>query len=443
MKPPRHRLRLDLVLLAVQAAAWGQTPDLRQIVERLERLEQENRALKEEVQALRQELRSTAPAPVEERLEIQERRVEEQAQTKVEASQRFPIRITGMALANAFINSKQNGGGDNPAIASLARGVATGGATWRQTTFGLQYDGPRSFANGHVTGSLMLDFFGGTSAPLGSNIRIRTADVSLAWKTRTVSLAQDKPLFAPRDPTSLAQVGLAPLTGAGNLWLWLPQVRFEQRFNFSDRSELRAQLGVMQTSETSANVPAQFTATLERYRPGYQGRFQFARSIGSGRIEIAPGFHTSRTHVAGTSVPSNLFSMDWLVAPVVNRLELTGAFFHGENVAHFGTGGIRQGFTVLGSGNVRAVKSTGGWSQLKIGATDRLSFHLMTGIHDDRNADILNTGIGRNLAAGANFFYRIAPNVIFSFETMQVRTTYLGTGRRLNNHYDLSLAYLW
>jgi hypothetical protein len=54
-----------------------------------------------------------------------------------------------------------------------------------------------------------------------------------------------------------------------------------------------------------------------------------------------------------------------------------------------------------------------------------------------------NSGIGRNLAYGANFFYKLSPNVIASFETMQTRTSYLLFGQRLNNHYDLAFAYLF
>ena len=52
---------------------------------------------------------------------------DELAQVKVEASQRFPIRLTGMALVNAFYNSKLNGGSDNPAIASQTSRGAVGG----------------------------------------------------------------------------------------------------------------------------------------------------------------------------------------------------------------------------------------------------------------------------------------------------------------------------
>src|ERR1022692_3172343 len=65
---------------------------------------------------------NSAPAAVqatpEERLDIQERRIDEQAQTKVEASQRFPIRLTGMALFNTFLDSAQSGGVDYPTVAA-------------------------------------------------------------------------------------------------------------------------------------------------------------------------------------------------------------------------------------------------------------------------------------------------------------------------------------
>jgi hypothetical protein len=158
----------------------------------------------------------------------------------------------------------------------------------------------------------------------------------------------------------------------------------------------------------------------------------------------------SNTHVAGASVPSRIFSTDWLLHPI-QPLELTGFFFTGENVAHMGTTGIRQGFSILGPRNVLPVNSRGGWTQLKIVATDRLSFHLLAGLQSDHASDVLagfgaggpNGGIGRNLTYGANFFYKLSPNVITSFETTQTRTSYLLFGQRLNNHYDLAFAYLF
>jgi hypothetical protein len=39
--------------------------------------------------------------------------------------------------------------------------------------------------------------------------------------------------------------------------------------------------------------------------------------------------------------------------------------------------------------------------------------------------------------------YKLAPNVLAALELAQVRTQYLGSLFRLNNHYDLALAYMF
>src|SRR5262249_19693725 len=279
----------------------------------LDRLESENRELRQELRELREQMRPAAPAPpdqaVQERLDIEEHRTAELAQVKVEASQRFPIRLTGMALVNSFYNSKSNGGLDNPAVASPARGGAVGGATWRQSIIGLDYRGPETLWNGKIHGSAFMDFFNGTITGLDNVLRLRTASFGIDWKTRSLTIAQDKPIISPRDPDSLAQVGLPPLSGAGNLWWWNPQIRFEQRIGLGDRSGVNAKIGLFETSEREARVPSNFAASLERIRPGLEGRFEYFRSFGdAARLEIAPGFHTSTTHVAAGSVPSSVFS---------------------------------------------------------------------------------------------------------------------------------------
>jgi hypothetical protein len=231
------------------------------------------------------------------------------------------------------------------------------------------------------------------------------------------------------------------LTGAGNLWRWQPQVRFEQRFRLGQRARFSAQLGVLQTSEETTAVPADYASTVAKRRPGLEGRFLFSKDLDdTRRLEIAPGFHASTSHVADTSVPSNLFSLDWFANPW-RKLEFTGAFFTGQNVGHFGS--PRQGFTITREYSAIPVHSRGGWAQLSLLATQRLSFNLMGGRHDDRNRDLLPGQVGRNTAGAGNVMYRLAPNVIVSLEASQVRTDYLGLGPRINNHYDLALAYLF
>jgi hypothetical protein len=436
-----------LVLLAPLFAESPSTAELRQILERLQRLEQANQELREQVRGLRAELAArsgkteTTVAPVEERVAVLESRVQEQSQTKVEASQRLPVRLTGMVLFNAFLNSRNNNGAQYPTTA-VAGHERNGGGSLRQTSIGLDYGASPAIWGGKLSGSLFMDFWGGSGQSLDQLVRLRTGIVAIDWTSRRIAAGLDKPIFSPREPTSLAQVGVSPLTGAGNLWLWIPQVRFEQDLRMGDSSGLRAQIGVVQTRENYARTAAtSYTPDGPGARPGLEGRFEF-RHGGERRIEVAPGFHLSTSHVAYMPVPSRLFSLDWFARPVA-PLEFSGAFFTGQNVAPLGAGGAGPGFTAPSTTEVRPVHSTGGWGQLTYRFSQRLSFNFFSGQHDNRDSDLQSGMVGKNLLYGANFFYRLAPNVILSFESSQVRTRRTGAGWLLNNHYDLALAYLF
>jgi cell division protein FtsB len=432
----------------------AQTPtDVAAIVERLDRLERENRAMAEEIQALRAQLnarqgeKSTPPAEaqaaatLDEKVDIQGQRIEEQAQTKVEASQRFPIRLTGMALVNAFANSRQNGGSDYPTAASLNPGSDRAGATVRQTVLGLEYHGPQTFLGGSVHGALFMDFYQGAS-PLQEWIRLRTATIQVDWATRSIKLGVDKPIFNPREPDSLAQVGVSPLTGTGNLWLWMPQLRLEQDFALGASSGLRAQVGAVQTREVNPYIAAPSTGRIEAVRPGVEGRFEAWHKLDDDRrLELSVGFHTSTTHADGFSIPSNLVSLDWFFNPW-RRVEFSGAFFSGQNLANLGTGAVNQGYYVT-TYNAEAIDSRGGWGQFTIHTIRRLDFHLFTGQQDYQDSELRPGSVGRNLLYGGNLFFRVGPNVIVGPEITQMRSFYIGQGIRINNHYDLAFAYLF
>jgi hypothetical protein len=472
-----------LGLLWPVLAGAQQTPEINQILARLDKLETENRALAEQVQQLSSALAASRPeasgnaasgngasgngasanaaasaAPanaasgnaaadataspsVDERLAIQESRVEEQAQTKVEASEKFPISLTGMVLFNTYLNSRQGGGGEYPTAAALTSGPEAAGATLRQTVIGLVYHGPQTFLGGTVHGSIYMDFFTG-GVNFNSTLRLRTGAISLDWKTRNVMVGIDKPIFNPREPASLAQVGVSPLTGAGNLWLWLPQARVEQDFAFNASTGVRAVTGVVETHEASPYNTSPTPVAVASARPGIEGRYEFYHKFDDDRrFEIATGFHASETHAGGFSIPSEVLSFDWLFKPD-KRVDLTGVFFTGQNVANLGTGSINEGYAVYRN-SALAIAGRGAWSQFTVHTTRRLDLHLFSGLQYYESAVLGGGDVSRNIQYGANIFYHIAPNVIIGPEISQFRTLYLVNGIRLTNHYDLALAYLF
>src|SRR5580704_1469127 len=153
------KCRYVILFLIPTLLAAQEKSEFQQIMDRLDRLEQENRDLAAEVQSLRAELAGTvksnppiagyqapseppAQPSVDERVAVQERRIEEQAQSKVEASQKFPISLTGMVLFNGFLNGKANNGQEDPTTASLSGATAYGGGTLGQSVLGLLFQGP-------------------------------------------------------------------------------------------------------------------------------------------------------------------------------------------------------------------------------------------------------------------------------------------------------------
>lgn len=432
-----------LMLLSPALCAAPPQASVDRILERLDRLERDNDSLRRELQELRTQiagLGTPAPAAAEERLDIVERRVEEQAQTKVEASQRFPIKISGMLVANLYRNSRAAAGVDHPTAAARVPGRSTAGLTFRQSVIGLEYHGAQTLWGGHVKGSVFADFYeGSTENTLYAPVRLRTAAVEIDWGSRSLMVGQEKPLFSQRDPTSFSFIGVSPLTSAGNLWRWQPQIRFEQRLALGWQTQLRAQAALLQTNEDSSASDARIGQ--ERRRPGLEGRFEIAHKLDENRrIAVAPGFHVSTTHALGRQLPSRVWSLDWFANPWT-MLELSGLFWSGENVHHFGA--LRQGLTLFPDGNLTSVKAKGGWAQASVPFTSRVSLNLFGGVHDDRNRDLLPAAIGSNHTGGVNLMLRLAPNLLLSLEALQTRTRYLAPGPRKNNRYDLSVVYLF
>ncbi len=455
---------LTIVALALAPVARAQEQrEIRQILERLDRLERQNAELLDEVRQLRQQVAgagspantppATSPDAVEklsDSVAVQSARIEEQAQSKVESLQRFPIRITGMALFNAYTNSRSDGSYFSPIATSSISNRAAGG-TLSQSILGLEFFGPGTFLGGKIRGNIQMDFYPYTAAygtkPMEDTAsavlspRLRTGSITIDWGSRSILFGQEKPLIAPRDPDSLAQVGLPPLSGAGNLWEWQPQVRLEQNFQISPGNSLTAQAALFSTQEINTTVPAAFAGTLEPARPGWEGRVQFAhRRDDEPFFEFAPGFHYSVSHAAGYSVASRIVSLDGLFRPF-HFAELTGAFFAGENAA--GLGGLGPGFRVTDDGDLYGVNSRGGWLQLALFPTQRLSFHFFGGTQANRHSDLAGYYPQSNIAFAGNVYYRLAPNVFLAFEAAQARTTWTNEKTHLRNHYDLALAYMF
>lgn len=441
----RMFLLLTLVLFRLSAQTNEARPTMADVLKRLDELETQNRKLADELHVLRQELAATQqPAAaaanepsLNERMDVAERRVAEQAQTKVESSQKFPISLNGTLLFNAF-SSSASVSSTYAGYSPLLNGPERTGATVGQSIIGLQFQGPALPGEGRVNGYLSMDFWGAWSSYNNAGwFRIREADLSLDWKRRSLSFGQMKPLISPLQPTSLAEVAVSPLAGAGNLWYWLPQARYEERIGLNAQNGFKLQGSVIQTDETAANISTVYASSLQRSRPGFEGRAAYWHTQDENRpLEIGAAFHASSSRVAGVAVPSHIASVDWSLTPFA-KAQWSGTVYKGQNVASLGS--LGNGFTIYRNGSVQPIQTSAGWTQLAVPVTSRLTFHLFAGVEADGGS----YGVFRNFTYATNLSYHLGPNVVIGAEALQSRYRYYAGSRPIVNHYDLALAYLF
>ncbi len=437
------RLLLGGLILSVPlASAQQMSPDaLQQILNRLDTLERQNQALLTEVQELRKAVKAaqantaSETEQLGEKVNVTAQEVKDQEQTKVQSSQRFPLSLTGMFLFDAFATTGQTG---YTAQSSGPYGTASpDGATLRQSIIGFDFHGPQLPGGGKIYGSLLTDFFAQANA--ADVMRIRRGILVFDWGARSVKVGQDRSILAPFEPDSFARVGIPPLAGAGNLWLWRPQVTYEERIPIGSNLRLTLQGSVFETDESYA-VPYMPNTISPEPRPALQARAELSdKPTEQSRFSVGVGFHRSSTHFLEQSTPSRVVSVDFRYKPF-SRVELTGAFFRGENFANLG--GEPPGVTVYEE-MVVPIRGAAGWMQAAFPVTSRLTFDVYAGRQVNNRHDLNEYEIARTFNYAGNVLYRIAPNVVLGLEASRDRLEFLMSQPLLANRYDATIAYLF
>ncbi len=186
-------------------------------------------------------------ARLEDDLQVIDAKVEDQAQTKVESGSKYRLRLSGIVLLNLFDSRGAVDNLDNPQLAEepdLFGSPSAFGGTVRQSQIKLETFGP-DIAGARTSASVQFDFAGGFAnvwtGVATSFTRIRTGVIRFDWTNTSIVAGQDRLFFAPLSPTSIASLSAPPLSYAGNLWGWTPQVHVEHRVALSDNSSLLIQ----------------------------------------------------------------------------------------------------------------------------------------------------------------------------------------------------------
>jgi hypothetical protein len=403
---------------------------------------QELAAMRAELQQLRAEVaalkaaRDPAPAADSTAIEVLKTQVAELAQTKVESTSRFPVKIFGTVHADVFANSATPNWLDIPNLVNAAPAdghTGTFSATLRQTRLGFTADGP-TLGRVRTSAVVAMDFFGGipgfqTGQVMGLP-RLLVAYARLDGEKTAAEIGQDHMILSPRDPTSLAAFAFPLLFRSGNLYLRAPQVRVERAIT----SHLQASGGIVApiggdlTVEDYRFVPPALGGERSR-RPGLQARLGYANGEPAASRLVDFGISG---HYGWERRPAELadswagavdfaFRRDWI--------GVAGEAFSGENIDAFG-----------GALGLDA-RAAGGWAEIQFKPASRISLQAGAGVDEVRGAAQQIVPRRRNQTVYGNVIFTVTPEIETSFEYRWLTTTPRGAPERGNGHFDWVLAY--
>jgi hypothetical protein len=336
--------------------------------------------------------------------------------------------IHGLVLMNAFHTTDNVNNSDVPQFAvpvpAGSAGAGTSSATVRQSRVTLFALVPE-FAGGVIEGELDVDFFGGQQPSSGGRtfplLRIRRAVAELTWNRVALLVGQESPPIAAVSPSSLASIGFPEFAGAGNLWLWIPQIRLGADLAPTGGLSIGAEIAAL--APTSGEPQGAFLTQpdiAERSgRPFVQGRVRGRWGQGERMGEVSAGGHYGWVvDAAGDRVPSRALAVS-IWTPLGSHLELRAEGFTGQVLAGLGGGGIGQNMVRDGV----PVRAQGGWAQLNLRPSAQWEIGGGGGIDDPDDEDLIEGSRLRNVAVEGHLTWRRLPAVL-GLEVRHLRTRY-------------------
>jgi hypothetical protein len=390
----------------------------------------------------------------EEAIELLRRQLAAQAESEVRTATRVQFEIFGRVLLNSFHNSGRANFTDDPqfVLPDVATPLAPGslGLAIRQTLAGGAVT-VHDVLGGTLIGDLTIDLFGAAQSNPSRGfpqLRLRTARAILSWDHAELLAGQENPLFMGLNPVSLAAVGTPPYVAAGNLWLWLPQLRAGAEIGDALRVGLQAAVLAPASGEPAGATDPDPADLAERSeRPFLQGRLRVRWGENERPGEVAVAGHLGWYAAATTGVPvapgddllvSRGIALDARV-PFGRRVELRGEVYRGRLLRGLGGGAIAQSFGQPDAGGNRSIiEDTGAWAQLVVSPSVTWEFGAGFGIDDPDDAD--RPFRTRNMAWSGHVTVRPAGPIVAGLEYRRMETRYTA-GEVANDHVNLAVGF--
>ena len=433
---------LPLLFLFAPHETAAQAPQQTRTDE-IQQLRAEMASLRAELEALKRIVADRAPAAQtaggvaqDPRIDLLQTQVAELAQSKVESTTRFPVKVFGTIHTHMFANSGEPNWMDIPNIVQPrpADGrTGTFSATLRQTRIGFTADGPE-IGGARTSGVLAMDFFNGIPGFQTGQVmplpRLLVGFARVESERLAFQAGQDHVILAPRDPSSLAAFAFPLLFRSGNLYLRAPQARVEAAISPSIRltAGVLAPIGGDVPGEEYRFVPPALGGERSRH-PAIEAHLGYASDPvidAPRRAAFGVSGHFGRERRSSGVSESWAGALDFAFRR--DRLGVAGEVFAGSNIDAFG------GATGLDA------RAEGGWAELQFFATDRLAAHAGVGL-DRLRGTVQSLPRRRNRTAYGNIRFALTPEVETGLEYYWLETRPGSGAERQNHHFDWVFLY--
>ena len=341
------------------------------------------------------------------------------------------------------------------------------GGTMRQSILGFEAFGP-DFLGAHTSANVNFDFGGGFPATdNGVNsglVRLRTAAVRLDWKDTSVIAGQDQLFLSPIAPTSFASLIVPPLSYAGNLWAWTPQLRVEHRFALSGDSTIMLQ-GALPRSADGRAARSGLLHLVSRARrrrssrasPAMRRRVGYSQPMLGQTFTVGAGGYYSRQNW-GFDRMVNGWAGDHGHEPSAQpQIQCSAARSIAAPPSEDSARPWAAACSLTGrlsdpNTSVVALNVVGGWAQLKFRATPKLEFNGAFGQDSPFAADVRYFGdtsdsyapffLTGNRAAFGNVIYRPRSDLLMSVEYRRLRTFTIYDNSYEAGQFNMSMGVL-
>lgn len=373
----------------------------------------------------------------------------------------------GFILFNTQLNNRVKA--DIPTVASAADSVNVTNIlmTARQTRFGLQL----GYENlgWKMAGHFELDFWGlkGSGANGGSMQsapRLRRAYFKMTKENLSLLFGQEWVIFAPLSPNSDAHVSIPALSGSGNLWNRMPQLRLEIK-NPMDANELLFQIALLRplaADNVTAGQADYIGAGELNSLPFVQARAALAIKK-SATIGVSVHFGQENFNKLDATFTEDEKTTTYAIALDLTAgsesVKLMGEAFLGQNLNMlFSNASYRKmlfdDVDSLYKNEPMPVK--GGWVAINLIPKDsKVSFNAGAGVEilDKDDVELLaksSTVLYKNMTLFSNVLFAPIPKLTFGLEGGYITTTYKRTvsgqideldGKNLSANLSAKIAF--